>query len=125
MIRISGVGERKLEKYGSVFLEEIRVFSQAIDTGILAQQARPEEFIKTPTLVPSIVPSPSASIDIPQTHKSAKASGEKVLSHQQTFILYQEGYFLKRHRESAKCYGTHSTATSREMRSRWTSNSLG
>ena len=95
MIRISGVGERKLEKYGSVFLEEIRVFSQEINTGILAQQDRPKEFVKTPTLVPSIVPSPSASIDLPQTRKSAKASVEKVLSHQQTFILYQEGYSLE------------------------------
>jgi ATP-dependent DNA helicase RecQ len=59
MLRISGVGERKLEKYGSVFLEEIRSFNEG------------------------------------KTSSSAKASTDKVLSHQQTFILYQEGYSLE------------------------------
>jgi len=93
MIRISGVGERKLEKYGSVFLEEIRSFSEEFNKGILAHQDRSEKFVKAPTLVQRNVP--AVSMRSPQVRSSVKASTEKVLSHQQTFILYQEGYSLE------------------------------
>ncbi|TGE34871.1 DNA helicase RecQ [Desulfosporosinus fructosivorans] len=72
MLRISGVGERKLEKYGSAFIEEIRSFN--------------------PTLGQRNIP--ADSVPSPQVRSSAKASTDKVLSHQQTFILYQEGYTL-------------------------------
>ena len=77
MIRISGVGERKLEKYGSIFLEEIKSFSPA-----LLERNVPE-------------PVPTASIRPQKTRSSAKASSNKVLSHQQTFQLYQDGYSLE------------------------------
>lgn len=73
MIRISGVGERKLEKYGSAFIEEIKRFSPALVENIIVTD----------------------SVRSPQSRSSAKASTDKVLSHQQTFILYQEGYSLE------------------------------
>ena len=92
MIRISGVGERKLEKYGSVFLEEIRSFSEEFKKERLAQ-GRSEESIKAPTLVQRIVPVVSKRSQ--RTRSSAKTSTDKVMSHQQTFILYQEGYSLE------------------------------
>ncbi len=73
MIRISGVGERKLEKYGSAFIEEIRSFGpRLVQRNILAD-----------------------SVHSPQIRSTAKASKDKVLSHQQTFLLYQEGYTLE------------------------------
>jgi len=93
MIRISGVGERKLEKYGSMFLEEIRSFCEECKKGISANQSRSEKFVKAPTPMQSNVP--AASRHSQQIRSSAKASGGKVLSHQQTFILYQEGYSLE------------------------------
>ncbi|HWQ43842.1 MAG TPA: DNA helicase RecQ [Desulfosporosinus sp.] len=73
MIRISGVGERKLEKYGNAFIEEIRSFS--------------------PTVVQRSIP--TDSVRSPQIRSSAKAAKDKVLSHQQTFLLYQQGYTLE------------------------------
>src|SRR5665648_204696 len=90
MIRISGVGERKLEKYGSIFLEEIRVFTEEFNPGILAEQHKSEELAKAPTLMQTTV-----STDSLQGRRSAKASTGKVLSHEQTFILYQEGHSLE------------------------------
>jgi len=93
MIRISGVGERKLEKYGSVFLEEIRCFSEENKEEILEHQGSTVELVKVPTLLQRNVPVDNICSSKP--HSSAKASTDKVLSHQQTFILYKEGYSLE------------------------------
>ncbi len=73
MIRISGVGERKLEKYGSAFIEEIKRFAPKLVQGNVETD----------------------SLRSPQIRSSPKPSKDKVLSHQQTFLLYQEGYTLK------------------------------
>jgi len=91
MIRISGVGERKLEKYGSVFLEGIRSFCE--EKGISAHEGRSETFVKASTLPQHNVSADSTRSG--QINSSAKASTGKVLSHQQTFILYKEGYSLE------------------------------
>jgi ATP-dependent DNA helicase RecQ len=113
MIRISGVGERKLEKYGSMFLEEIRNFCEETKKEILAHQGSSEKFVKAPMLpncsldafskiqksqqeINSVQRNvPAVSMRSRQIRSSAKASTDKVLSHQQTFILYQEGYSLE------------------------------
>jgi len=98
MIRISGVGERKLEKYGDDFLEEIRNYIVEMKNKatplpnrslIGFQKDIPQSQIDTQRNVPT------ASTRSQRIHSSAKASTDKVLSHQQTFILYQEGYSLE------------------------------
>jgi len=110
MIRISGVGEKKLAKYGSVFLEEIRSFCEEVNNGLLGQQGSSEKYVKAPTLpnsnanvFPKLVKSPEeidstqqegtvVSKRLKQAPSSAKATNDKILSHQQTFLLYKEGY---------------------------------
>jgi len=93
MIRISGVGERKLEKYGSVFLEEIRSFSEENKKEIFANHASSGKVVVAPEGLQHNVPAVSRRSQQPRS--SAKTSADKVLSHQQTFILYQEGYSLE------------------------------
>lgn len=93
MIRISGVGERKLEKYGSVFLAEISSFIKEFKKERLAFQGEPEESIKALASVQPIVQ--AIGMSSKKTPSSAKAAKDKVLSHQQSFILYQEGYSLE------------------------------
>ena len=93
LIRISGVGERKLEKYGSIFLNEIRSFNEENKKGLSTYQGSSEKFIIAPTLLQRNVS--AVSMRSEKNRSSAKASKDKVLSHQQTFILYQEGYSLE------------------------------
>ncbi len=112
MIRISGVGEKKLAKYGSIFLEEVRNFCEEVKNGIVGRQDISENYVeanKLPNsnsqLLPKLIKS-QEEIDLTQHHSpvvsrrtkqapsSAKASKDKLLSHQQTFLLYQEGYSL-------------------------------
>ena len=79
MIRISGVGERKLEKYGDEFLEEIRSFIE--ENGVVKPSVKG--------------PMPSASITRPQPVRNpAQNSSNKIPSHHQTYLLYQEGYTI-------------------------------
>jgi len=86
LIRISGVGERKLEKYGDHFLEEIRNFL-GDEQGKLntKSQSQPLEPL-------SIQADCDRSLG---TSNSEKRSKGKIFSHIQTFQLYQEGYSLK------------------------------
>jgi ATP-dependent DNA helicase RecQ len=93
LIRISGVGERKLEKYGSIFLDEIRSFNEENKKGLSTHQGSSEKFVIAPTLLQRNVS--AVSMRSEKIRSSAKASKDKVLSHQQTFILYQEGYSLE------------------------------
>jgi len=93
LIRISGVGERKLEKYGSIFLNEIRSFNEENKKGLSTYQGSSEKFIIAPKLLQRNVS--AVSMRSEEIRSSAKASKDKVLSHQQTFILYQEGYSLE------------------------------
>lgn len=79
MIRISGVGERKLEKYGDDFLEEIRSFIEK--NGTL------KSIEKSPIPVVSMRPDPARD--------AAQNSTNKIPSHHQTYLLYQEGYSLE------------------------------
>jgi len=96
MIRISGVGERKLEKYGSAFLEEIRKFTDEFKIDILAHPEKSDEFIKVVKALPLMDRNvPEVGMHTQKIRSLAKASTDKVLSHQQTFILYQEGYSLE------------------------------
>ncbi|ODA39371.1 DNA helicase RecQ [Desulfosporosinus sp. BG] len=79
MIRISGVGERKLEKYGDDFLEEIRSFIE-----------KNEIFKSTENNpIPEISTRPDPVCD------AAQNSTTKMPSHHQTYRLYQEGYSLE------------------------------
>ena len=93
MIRISGVGERKLEKYGGVFLQEIRNFCEETKKEILVPQGSSEELVIAPTLLQRNLS--AASTHSSKIRSSAKVSKDKVPSHQQTFMLYQEGYSLE------------------------------
>ena len=79
MIRISGVGERKLEKYGDEFLEEIRCFMEENE------------------VVTSTVKSSASSVNrrSQPIRNVDHNSTNKILSHHQTYLLYQEGYSLK------------------------------
>ncbi|KJR44965.1 ATP-dependent DNA helicase RecQ [Desulfosporosinus sp. I2] len=86
LIRISGVGERKLEKYGDQFLEEIRNFlgdEQGIS--IAKSQSQPSEPL-------DIQADCDRSLGISNSEKRSKG---KISSHIQTFQLYQQGYSLK------------------------------
>ncbi|AFM42396.1 ATP-dependent DNA helicase, RecQ-like protein [Desulfosporosinus acidiphilus SJ4] len=88
MIRISGVGERKLEKYGDKFLKAIADF---MDSAKLKR-------VKSLSLA-------SESNNDMQARKSNKETGvnlavkdmedDKLPSHIQTLVLYQEGYSLE------------------------------
>jgi len=93
MIRISGVGERKLEKYGNVFLEEIRKFTVEIKKELLTQQGKLDEFVEAPPVQELYVP--EVSLHVKKNRSTAKSSSDKVSSHQKTLILYQEGYSLE------------------------------
>ncbi|MDR3542396.1 MAG: DNA helicase RecQ [Desulfosporosinus sp.] len=80
MIRISGVGERKLEKYGVEFLEEIRSFIE--ENGVV------KSLVKHST-----PPAPSTR---PQSVRNvSQNSANKIPSHHQSYLLYQEGYSLE------------------------------
>lgn len=84
LLRISGVGERKLEKYGDQFLTEIRnFFGEKLENDIKSSQS-------SKTLVVD------ANLKRKQeSSDSVKTNKEKVPSHLHTFKLYQEGYTLK------------------------------
>lgn len=93
MIRIGGVGERKLEKYGSIFLEEIRIFTEELRKELLGIQGKSEEFVEgLPSQERNV---PELSMHVQKISSSHKTSSDKVLSHQQTFILYKEGHSLE------------------------------
>lgn len=98
MIRISGVGERKLEKYGDEFLEEVREFIVEMKNkatpfpehkSVAFQKDIPQSQINSQSNARAVSRKPQ------QVSSTAKASTDKILSHQQTFILYQEGYSLE------------------------------
>ncbi|OLN25990.1 DNA helicase RecQ [Desulfosporosinus metallidurans] len=78
MIRISGVGERKLEKYGDDFLAGIRSFHEEAVSGGVSGDARSA----TISVVKDVL---NPEIGLPP----------KLPSHYQTFQLYQEGYSIE------------------------------
>jgi len=84
MIRISGVGERKLEKYGDEFLEAIRSFTFSGSENLSKSNQSLEistNRIESETCQETIIPETSSS--------------GKVSSHLQTLIMYQEGRSLE------------------------------
>ncbi|MCB8816931.1 DNA helicase RecQ [Desulfosporosinus shakirovi] len=88
MIRVSGVGERKLEKYGDEFLEAIRIFckdSESVEKPDLKNNP-PEEKRDDQT------DSENGCQDISNLENSPHG---KVSSHLQTFLMYKEGYSLE------------------------------
>ncbi len=76
MLRISGVGERKLEKYGDEFLEAIRNFSTS--NQLLEQYKDPTD-----------------SRHLLEIMNSVNSSRKKTSSHHQTLLMYQEGHSLE------------------------------
>jgi ATP-dependent DNA helicase RecQ len=98
MIRISGVGERKLEKYGDEFLDEIRDFiktpsSRNHAVNIFTGKDKLRTEINRP-----LIQNDTQGDSIQQPHQnrnSAKTLTGKVLSHQQTYLLYKEGYSIE------------------------------
>lgn len=87
MIRISGVGERKLEKYGDKFLNEIADFIGS-SKPIRSSTSFSDRDASDPMIKPSI-----GSLDVPSDTRAK--SKDKLGSHIQTFLLYQEGYSIK------------------------------
>lgn len=88
MIRVSGVGERKLEKYGDEFLKVIRAFcrdSESVDKHDLKNN--PFEEIRDDQ-----TESEHGCQDIINLENSSHG---KVSSHFQTFLMYKEGYSLE------------------------------
>ncbi|EHQ87983.1 DNA helicase RecQ [Desulfosporosinus youngiae] len=85
MIRISGVGERKLEKYGDEFLEAIRKFAFPGSENLPVKSNQPLE-----TSAHEL-----ESKACRETISSEISSSEKVSSHLQTFMMYREGYSLE------------------------------
>jgi len=85
MIRISGVGERKLEKYGDEFLEAIRSFAFS---GSENFHSKSNQSLKTGTHQME-----SEACQDKINHESS--SSGKISSHLQTFLMYQEGYSLE------------------------------
>lgn len=95
MIRISGVGERKLEKYGDEFLEAIKSFCQdtentenSCDTSSIEKQDSKNNSLE----VNYDILTDSACRDIINPESSPQG---KVSSHLQTLLMYQQGYSLE------------------------------
>ncbi|MDQ7092126.1 DNA helicase RecQ [Desulfosporosinus sp. PR] len=88
MIRISGVGERKLEKYGDIFLNEIANFREASEPKGVNSTFFPARDTSDATLKPS-----RERADLNSTAKDM--SKNKLASHMQSLLLYQEGYSIK------------------------------
>ena len=83
LIRISGVGERKLEKYGEQFLEEIQTFLGTNQTNEITKLQSLEQI--------EVQPNSNRSEKV----ANVKSTEGKVSSHLQTLQLYQEGYTLR------------------------------
>lgn len=90
LIRITGVGERKLERYGDEFLDGIRTFlEESKSKGILENRDKfGHAFEQTDTNTFREMQPKKNSI-------SEKPSNKKTKSHQNTYILYNEGYTLE------------------------------
>lgn len=88
LIRISGVGERKLEKYGDQFLEEIRTFVGVNQTMMIESQAPEPLKVRVNSHISE------EPFDSPNNTNAPKRTNDKGSSHLQTFQLYQEGYSL-------------------------------
>lgn len=102
LLRIGGVGEKKLERYGDAFLEVIREFHAAhTETTKISLQNEGERSNES-ILNGSIQEIPSRR-SIAFTGQDAdenpllpeKKLSEKVPSHHQTYLLYREGYTLR------------------------------
>lgn len=78
MIRISGVGERKLEKYGDEFLTEIQSYIE--ENKVVKPMGK--------------CPIPPASMRQQPVRNTTQNATNKIPSHHQTYLLYQEGYSL-------------------------------
>jgi len=84
LIRISGVGERKLEKYGDEFLEAIRSFCKDTEAENLKSNPSLGKFDdQTDSQRSQVIINP------------VNSSHEKISSHLQTLRMYQEGYSLE------------------------------
>ena len=99
MIRISGVGERKLEKYGDDFLAEIRSFRGNVVTKGMSGSITPisgRDALKSK--IGCFSKLDGTQIETTQhleIYNSENNSKEKLPSHYQTFQLYQEGYSIE------------------------------
>ncbi|MDD2234824.1 MAG: DNA helicase RecQ [Desulfitobacteriaceae bacterium] len=93
LLGISGIGERKLEKYGEVFLEEIRKFLKEKDIQKENQQSREisksEEHLEKPAERP-----PERARGKFREMCAEKSTVNKKPSHLKTYLLYQKGYSL-------------------------------
>ncbi|HVJ48514.1 DNA helicase RecQ [Desulfitobacterium sp.] len=94
-IRLGGVGEKKLEKYGAEFIEEIQAF-------LMEKQETPDDLkqemaINQQTLTPSEQKSQEAKDRQPARESDfATNPSAKVPSHLQTLELFQEGKTLEK-----------------------------
>ncbi|KLU63683.1 ATP-dependent DNA helicase RecQ [Desulfosporosinus acididurans] len=88
MIRISGVGERKLEKYGDEFLNAIADFMGTAKFKRSGSFSLPVESSMDSTTKQS---SKATNINLALTDMAK----DKLPSHVQTLILYQEGYSVE------------------------------
>ncbi|WP_407314537.1 DNA helicase RecQ [Desulfosporosinus sp. SB140] len=87
MIRISGVGERKLEKYGEIFLNEIANFMETSKLKVV-----PSPFPERGAVEPRIKSS-EGHPDVNLADRDMVRN--KLASHIQSLLLYQEGYSIK------------------------------
>jgi len=97
MIRISGVGERKLEKYGDEFLDAISSFCRDTES----VEMRLNAFSDTEKTDSKSIHSEEKCDDQTDSERRCQdinpenSSHGKVSSHLQTFLMYKEGYSLE------------------------------
>ncbi len=99
MLRISGVGERKLEKYGDEFLASIWSFSK---DGKRLGETNSDTFADVVTLQPKskqglgqLDDQTDSGFTVEKIANLADATMEKIPSHHQTLLMYLEGHSLE------------------------------
>lgn len=99
MIRISGVGERKLEKFGDEFLEAIESFCKETESvgafSDASSEAGAEKLQSKSNQFLGQYDDQKDSMRSQEIINRVNTSNDKVSSHIQTFLMYQEGYSLE------------------------------
>lgn len=84
MLQISGVGERKMASYGTIFLTAIRQFLDENLDFAAKKSAMPQRTAQTPP-----------SVTAPKTQREPIVKEKKTTTHQQTLDLHLQGYTIE------------------------------
>ena len=127
MILISGVGERKLEKYGDEFLEEIRSFTKTPASSDRIDMFTGKDKLQMGINKPlkqndALVGSRQQLQHIPN---SAEKTTDKMLSHHQTYLIVQGRVLPGRNCRCQENHSAYRTGTSYALQYRGTCCFLG